>query len=226
MKTRKLYLKPDEFFNETTKSLKDGQMSEELGLMFTKLAEKYTNSHMFSRYGHIRDDLIATGILACVKGFDKFEPYSKLGLALKNDLLRQDVDDPSVFSYHHNGREVKFHYQDIKQHKQQILDDLKALEKEQDLNPWEGEDLTYDHKLMNNPFAFFTTCIHNSLLLFLKKEYAERNIFNKIKLMEGMDADFGYLDMVEKKEAEKKLAEENQIDDDDYVNPIVWNDED
>lgn len=224
-KKTKLYLKPTNFFNETLDSLRNDQMSNKLGIMFQLLSTKYNNSHMFVRYSHVREDMIATGVLACVKGFDKFEPYNKLGLAIKNGLLEQSEEDPSIFSYKDNGETVTFHFQDIKQHKQPITLMLQEFEKNNDLEGWDGEDLDYDHKICNNPFAFFTTCVHNSLLLFLKKEYQARNIFNKIKIQEGLEADFGYLEMVRKKNEEDLVANPRDDEDNTHLDLIQWDED-
>jgi len=221
-KKTKLYLKPAIFFDETLSSLRDDKMSNKLGIMFQLLSTKYNNSHMFVRYSHVREDMIATGVLACVKGFDKFEPYNKLGLAIKNGLLEQSDEDPSVFSYSDSGEMITFHFQDIKQHKQPITKMLQEFEKNNDLEGWDGEPLDYDHKICNNPFAFFTTCIHNSLLLFLKKEYQERNIFNKIKIQEGLEADFGYLEMVRKKDEEDLVTNPREDEDNTHLDLIQW----
>lgn len=221
-KKTKLYLKPAIFFDETLSSLRDDKMSNKLGIMFQLLSTKYNNSHMFVRYSHVREDMIATGVLACVKGFDKFEPYNKLGLAIKNGLLEQSDEDPSVFSYSDSGETITFHFQDIKQHKQPITKMLQEFEKSNDLEGWDGEILEYDHKICNNPFAFFTTCIHNSLLLFLKKEYQERNIFNKIKIQEGLEADFGYLEMVRKKDEEGLVSNPREDEDNTHLDLIQW----
>ena len=223
-KKTKLYLKPAIFFDETLDSLRNDQMSNKLGIMFQLLSTKYNNSHMFVRYSHVREDMIATGVLACVKGFDKFEPYNKLGLAIKNGLLEQSDEDPSVFSYSDSGETITFHFQDIKQHKQPITKMLQEFEKSNDLEGWDGEILEYDHKICNNPFAFFTTCIHNSLLLFLKKEYQERNIFNKIKIQEGLEADFGYLEMVRKKDEEDLVTNPREDESRPELDAIQWED--
>lgn len=223
-KKTKLYLKPHIFFNETLSSLRDDKMSNKLGIMFQLLSTKYNNSHMFVRYSHVREDMIATGCLACVKGFDKFEPYNKLGLAIKNGLLEQSDEDPSVFSYSDSGEMITFHFQDIKQHKQPIAQMLKEFEKSNDLEGWDGEILEYDHKICNNPFAFFTTCIHNSLLLFLKKEYQERNIFNKIKIQEGLEADFGYLEMIRKKDDDDLVSNPREDESRPELDAIQWED--
>lgn len=65
---------------------------------------------------------------------------------------------------------------------------------------WNGELVEYDYKTCNNPFAFFTTCATNEILQFLKSEYGQKNIVNKLKLENGLEADEGYMDMMREKD--------------------------
>ena len=211
-KNKKYYLQPNEFFEEILESLRNDQISEKLGKMFYDLSEKYCNNNNFVRYVHIREDLISTGVIACCEAFTKFDPYNKLGLAVKNNLVKIDKEDKSKFHYTYKGEQVSFRYDDLKNHRpiiQEILDDY-----EEDGNvllEWDGEPLEYDYKTCNNAFGFFTKVIHNSLILLLKKEYKQRNIFNKVKITEGYDPDYGYLEFIQKEQEKKDaLAEEKE----------------
>lgn len=78
---------------------------------------------------------------------------------------------------------------------------------------WNGEDVEYDYRTCNNPFAYFTSCASNEILQFLKSEYKQRNVVNRVKLESGLDADEGYLDMIREKENEaKRIAAEEELD--------------
>lgn len=147
---RKNYIEPSEFYNEMMACLKEDKISDRLSIMFQKLAEKYANHPKFVRYAHLREDLVSTAVLSCVKSFPKFRPYKD-----------QDWDGETVRDYHY----------------------------------------TY----CNNPFAFFTTCIHNDFLHLLRNEYKQRNIVNKIRLEEGLEADYGYVDMIKDKEEAERM---------------------
>ena len=149
MSRKKNYIEPSEFFDEMMKCLVAGQISDKLSIMFMKLSEKYANHQNFVRYYHIREDLISTAILSCVKSFPKFRPY-------------KDME-------------------------------------------WDGKTIRpYHYTTCNNPFAFFTKCIHNDFLQLLRGEYRQRNVVNKMKLSEGLEADYGYVDMIKDKEEEAR----------------------
>lgn len=71
-------------------------------------------------------------------------------------------------------------------------------------------EIEYDHNVCNNSFAFFTTCIRHALFQYLKSEYNQSNIVNKARLEEGLDASFGYVDMIAEKEAEEALTPDEE----------------
>lgn len=77
---------------------------------------------------------------------------------------------------------------------------------------WNGEIVEYDYKIHNNPHAYFTTCMKHMLLQFLKDEYNQRNICNQMKLELGLDADPGYVDMINEREAKAKLEAEAELE--------------
>lgn len=78
-KNPKFYIDKKEMMREIVKSKENNKCSEELGLMFMKLAEKYSHHAFFRdyerRYGKaFKEDLIATGLHACAKAWNKFDP--------------------------------------------------------------------------------------------------------------------------------------------------------
>lgn len=157
MTDKENYLEPSVFYAEVVKCLIDGKMSNELGEMFTLVSTRYTNHRHFVRYYHLKEDLIATGAMACCKSFSKFEP-------------------------------------------------LKRSEPE-----WDGKTpIDYHYTRCNNPFAFFTTCVRNEWLQFLKKDYRSKNAVNALRVANGLDADYGYNDMIQNQEAEKARSNEPQ----------------
>lgn len=97
---------------------------------------------------------------------------------------------------------------------------------------WNGEMLEYDYRTCNNPFAFFTTCAHNDMLQFLKGEYNYKNIVNKMRIENGLDADAGYNDMIRDQEAAERETTETSGDLDipeelldDEIDVIEWENE-
>lgn len=85
----------------------------------------------------------------------------------------------------------------------------------------EQTPITYDHNVCSNIFSFFTTVIFNDIIHFLKKEYKQSNIINEKRLEQGLDASFGYVDMVSEKEASDK-SEESEERIDPYASQTVW----
>lgn len=76
-KNPKFYIDKKEMYDEIVKSNEKGRCSEELGRMFFRLAEKYSHHPMFRDYERkyglaFKQDLISTGLHACVKAWDKF----------------------------------------------------------------------------------------------------------------------------------------------------------
>lgn len=64
----------------------------------------------------------------------------------------------------------------------------------------------FDENRSNNPFAFYTQCIKNSFLHFLKQEKKQRNIRDEILVTSGMNPSHTY--MIEAEEKNRLLAEE------------------
>lgn len=81
--------------------------------------------------------------------------------------------------------------------------------KERSIN-WEKhmKPIGYNYLECNNCFAFFTTCIMNALIQYLKDEYKEINIINSMRSDEGLGASYGYDDMIRKKEGLTREYEE------------------
>ncbi|MBG24023.1 MAG: hypothetical protein CMF22_11275 [Idiomarinaceae bacterium] len=73
----------------------------------------------------------------------------------------------------------------------------------------EKTPVEYDWTVCSNPFAFFTTCIHNDFIQFLKREYKQSNIVNEMRLTQGLEASAGYTDM-KMEEAKREREEMNE----------------
>jgi len=80
---KKNYLEPATVFDELLRSIQQERMSEQLGAMVIIIATRYANHPMFVRYVHIREEIIANGILACCKSFMAYRPD-------KNNVLERD----------------------------------------------------------------------------------------------------------------------------------------
>lgn len=97
---------------------------------------------------------------------------------------------------------------------------------------WDGEMVEYDYKTCNNPFAFFTKCAHNDIIQFLKAEYNFKNILNKTRLLHGLEADAGYVDMMKERDeadlAARDAIQSDFLDEDDEQDSIgiVWEGDD
>ncbi len=66
--------------------------------------------------------------------------------------------------------------------------------------------------LSSNPFAFYTQCIKNSFIQFLKLEQYQRDVRDKILVKQGLSPSHGYIDREKGaiKEKEKKKEEAAQ----------------
>lgn len=72
---KKEYLKNKVMLAELVACQSKGVMSNKLGEMFILLSERYAKHRYFSRYDDIvKEELIGYGILACVRGWEKFNP--------------------------------------------------------------------------------------------------------------------------------------------------------
>lgn len=69
------YLASADFYTELITSKMSGSISNKLAQMFVLLSERNANHRHFVRYHHMREDIIAIGQLACLKGFDSFRPF-------------------------------------------------------------------------------------------------------------------------------------------------------
>mgnify|MGYP001175443469 FL=1 len=87
---------------------------------------------------------------------------------------------------------------------------------------WNGEIVAYDYKVHNNPHAYVTTCMNHMLRQFLKTEYNQRNICNKMKLDLGLEADQGYVDMINDQEAKARDAAEAELEENFIEDTIEW----
>ena len=88
---------------------------------------------------------------------------------------------------------------------------------------WDGEMLEYDYRFCNNPFAFFTKCMHNEVLQMLKAEYNFKNVLNKVRLENGLEADEGYNEMIREKDAANRLEAEleKELEDDEEADDLI-----
>jgi DNA-directed RNA polymerase specialized sigma24 family protein len=57
--------------------------------------------------------------------------------------------------------------------------------------------LTFDPNRTSNPFAFYTTAIHNSFIQFLNNEKKQRNIRDKLLIEAGELPSYNYADDVD-----------------------------
>lgn len=87
------YLLPNDFFREILSSLIDGEPSDSLVGMFILLSERTANHRYFVGYPHLRQDIISTAQLACLKAFDSFRPYKDKQASM------EWAQDPYVFDY-------------------------------------------------------------------------------------------------------------------------------
>jgi hypothetical protein len=201
------FIEPKDFFDEVLGCLRQDEISDKLAMMFFTLAEKFCNHSQWVRYRHIRDDLISEAVLSCVRASMKFSPYNKLGSLLINDLVR--LED-GLFKYRYKGEEYSFETlypsdntevdETIQTHSERIVLMFDALKDSGSMIEWDGEDVVYDYKICYNPHAFFTMVMSNALKQFLKKEYNQKNIYNKMCLMHNIDPDFGYVEMIKEQE--------------------------
>ena len=80
--------------------------------------------------------------------------------------------------------------------------------------------LKFDPARSNNPFAFYTTAIHNSFLQYMSGEKREHYIRDMLLLDEGEETSAGFEDNIIKKKvdeskerkANKKKAKDNLLD--------------
>ncbi len=87
----------------------------------------------------------------------------------------------------------------------------------------EQTPIEYDHNVCSNSFSFFTTVIFNDIIHFLKKEYKQSNIINEKRLASGLDASYGYVDMISSKEANEKEEQDSSIaKEDPYADQTLW----
>lgn len=62
----------------------------------------------------------------------------------------------------------------------------------------------------SNPFAFYTQCIKNSFIQFLKLEQYQRDVRDKILVKQGLSPSHGYIDREKGAEKEKKKKKEEE----------------
>lgn len=82
---RKNFIEPSVMFDELLTCLQNDQMSEELGRMVILFSTNLAKHRNFIRYGHMKDDIIQTAVLGCVKSWFKFRP-------MRNLILERDEE--------------------------------------------------------------------------------------------------------------------------------------
>lgn len=85
---------------------------------------------------------------------------------------------------------------------------------------WDEETpLVFDHNIHNNSFAFFTTIIRHDFIAFLKKEYNQSNIMNEMRLNNGLEASYGYTEMISDKEKQEQSTRPESLS---FTDQSVW----
>lgn len=72
-KKNKDYLSNKEMYAEIVRCQEEAEISDKLGRMFMLLARNYATKPNFNGYSYV-DEMISSGILACVNAFMKFDP--------------------------------------------------------------------------------------------------------------------------------------------------------
>lgn len=108
---------------------------------------------------------------------------------------------------------------------------FRPFKSKEDSEVWEENPYTieYHHEHCSNSFAYFTTCIRNAIIQYLKTEYNESNVVNKTRLESGLDASYGYVDMVAEQEAraaEEADESESELVHDGIEGMRLWDDYD
>lgn len=178
LKEDEYYLPPGDFFNQVIESLMESdEPTPRLVNMFMLLSQRIPNHRYFIGYPHLRDDIVSTGYLACIKAYKGFRPYKS-----KEDSLRWLADPRPI---------------------------------------------DYDYEVCNSPFAFFTTCIMNDVFRLMKAEYNHHNAVNAMRVRYGLDADYGYTEMLKDQESQTKEEkgddeQKNERADPDDRGPSFW----
>jgi DNA-directed RNA polymerase specialized sigma subunit len=63
------------------------------------------------------------------------------------------------------------------------------------VNAWQNFNPTFSQ--YPNPFAYFSSIVWNAFVAFVKKEYAQSNTKNAMKIEYGLEPDHGYQDVLE-----------------------------
>ena len=175
----KNYINNASFFIHLVESQRQGSITNELASDFILLSERIVNRPDFVRYP-FRDDLIATGILACVQAYDKFMILNALGLAMKNGILKEK---DNIFTYKDGDKVVTFGLNDVRDHRQRLKELLIELEDDGHviIDEYTEDPPSFNYVLHNSPYSYYTQIIINSYIAYIKKEYSIKNI--KAKLM-------------------------------------------
>lgn len=89
-------------------------------------------------------------------------------------------------------------------------DDMQAFAMLMLVRTWQA----FDPLKSQNPFAFFTQCIHHSFIQYLNQEKKQRNIRDEILVQHGMSPSYSYQSQSENQDEENtKEKPENNNDD-------------
>jgi DNA-directed RNA polymerase specialized sigma subunit len=70
----------------------------------------------------------------------------------------------------------------------------------------------FDPEKYNNPFAYYTQCVHNSFLQFLNKEKTQREVRDKILVCAGLEPSFNYTEAHKDDEVAVKAVKEGVVE--------------
>lgn len=178
--SQKHYINNASFFIHLVESQRKGSITDELARDYMLLSERIVNRPDFVRYPY-RDDLIATGILACVQAYDKFNILNALGLAVKNGVLKESKTD-NTFSYKDGDQVVTFGLSEVRDHRERLKELLAELEEDGTVinDDYNQDPPEFNYVLHNSPYSYFTQIIINAYIAYIKKEYNIKNIRAKL----------------------------------------------
>ena len=70
---------------------------------------------------------------------------------------------------------------------------------------------SFNPEKSSNPFAFFTQCIKNSFIQYLKAERRQRDVRDLLLVDQGLDASYTYQDKYQQEMAQRKITDSDEI---------------
>ena len=194
-------------FDELLVCLKEDQMSEKLGKMILLFSTNLVKHRNFIRYGHMRDDLIGTAVLGCMKSWNKFRP-------MRNNVLERDEEgkvakservewDGKISTYDYNIHNSPFNFfttcarNELLQHLKSYHYKQKNLVNELLIEIGESADYGYDEMMRE------------------KQERERTDVYNESEDDESLD-DLEKIAKEIKKVKEDFDSEVDFVDDEDY----------